>query len=125
MLKALLQQLLLAFRGSHKSVPFYRSTIYQTGQFTSSVSNQTFLTYTAPSDGYLVLQVAQDTSVEYVMLTMRRETLDIAQAYNGGWGWPVVTSPVKKGEEYTFLYKITGGNPAQLSYHLNFFSYLN
>lgn len=83
MLKALLQQLLIAFRGSHKSVPFYRSTIYQTGQFTSSVSNQTFLTYTAPSDGYLVLQIAQDTSVEYVMLTMRRETLDIAQAYNG------------------------------------------
>lgn len=72
MLKALLQQLLIAFRGSHKSVPFYRSTIYQTGQFTSSVSNQTFLTYTAPSDGYLVLQIAQDTSVEYVMLTMRR-----------------------------------------------------
>lgn len=125
MLKTFLQLLLVSFRGSHKSVPFYKNTVYQTGKFTSSVSNDTFLTYTAPSDGYVVLQVAQDTAVEYVMLTMRRGTLDISQSYNGGWGWPVVTSPVRKGEEYTFLYKITGGNPAQLSYHLNFFSYLN
>ena len=125
MLKSLLQLLLVSFRGSHKSVPFYKNAVYQTGQFTSSLSNQAFLTYTAPSDGYLVLQVAQSTAVEYVMLTMRRETLDIAQSSIGALGWPVVTSPVKKGEEYTFLYKITGGSPAQTIYHLNFFSYLN
>lgn len=125
MLKSFLQLLLVSFRGSHKSVPFYKDAVYQTGPFTSSTENETFLTYTAPSDGYLVLQVAQDTAVEYALLTMRRGMLDIAQSYNGGWGWPVVTSPVKKGDQYTFHYKITGGNPAQLSYHLNFFSYLN
>ena len=125
MLKSLLQLLLVSFRGSHKSVPFYKNTVYQTGQFTSSTENIEFLTYTAPSDGYLVLQVAQSTLVEYVLLTMRKGTLDISQSYNGGWGWPVITSPVKKGDQYTFLYKITGGSPAQISYHLNFFSYLN
>lgn len=125
MLKSLLQLLLVSFRGSHKSVPFYKDAVYQTGQFTSSTENIEFLTYTAPSDGYLVLQVAQDTAVEYVMLTMRKGTLDISQSYNGGWGWPEVTSPVKKGDQYTFLYKITGGNPSQIIYHLNFFSYLN
>lgn len=125
MLKSLLQLLLVSFRGSHKSVPFYKNTVYQTGQFTSSTENIEFLTYTAPSDGYLVLQVAQSTPVEYVLLTMRKGTLDISQSYNGGWGWPVITSPVKKGDQYTFLYKITGGSPAQISYHLNFSSYLN
>ena len=125
MLKSLLQLLLVSFRGSHKSVPFYRNTIYQTGAFTSTTENKEFLTYTVPSDGYLVLQVSQSTAVEYVLMTMRRGSLDIAQSCIGSWGWPVVTSPVKKGEEYTFLYKITGGNPSQISYHLNFFSYLN
>lgn len=125
MLKSLLQLLLVSFRGSHKSVPFYKDAIYQTGPLTSSTGHETFLTYTAPSDGYVVLQVAQDTAVEYVLMTMRRGTLDISQSCIGGWGWPVITSPVRKGEEYKFLYKMTGGNPSQISYHLNFFPYLN
>lgn len=124
-LKSYFQLLLDTYHTSHKSVPFYANSIYETGLFTSTVANEVFLRYTAPSDGLLVLQVTQGDGVSFSVLTMRRGSVDIAQGCLSGWGWPLVQAPVKKGEEYTFLYKISGGNGAQERYYLYFFPYLN
>ena len=92
-LKQLVNAVLTAWRGSHKSVIAgnYIATDLKVARGYSNIQKL----YTAPSDGVLA---AQTPTPSTAILLRQGKSMDMAAASSFG-GWPVTSMPMRKGAE--------------------------
>lgn len=123
MLKALFQQVLLAFRGSHKSVPFMDNYQATTLTYTRSGNGiQPLGSYTAPADGLFICQIelpTTDKAAAYVQV----DNLDSNQTCCYNWGWPVLTLPIAKGKAIDIKLVATLQDGTVIKTYVRFYPY--
>lgn len=98
MLKSLIRTLLSSFRESHRSVP-QTEWIAQTITVKPGYDNPTPGSYTAPSDGWFVLQVNSSSKA----ISCRKNNMDWTNTYQMATQWPVIFIPCRKGETVVFF----------------------